>query len=70
MVHAHPHLNQYAFANNNLFLTSSDGKIIVIELITGKIVEFQNISKGIISKPFVYNGNLFVIKNGTINQYR
>ncbi len=60
----------FTIANNNLFLTSSDGKIIVIELVTGKIVKYQNISKGIISRPFIYDENLFVIKNGSINQYK
>ncbi len=59
----------FTVADNNLFLTSNDGKIMMIELMTGNIVKFQKISKNVISKPFIHNENLFVIKNGSIIQY-
>jgi len=59
----------FVIGNNNIYLTNNDGKIIVIELITGNIINIQHISKKPISKPFIYNESLFVIRNGSVNQY-
>ena len=52
-----------------LYLTNDDGKIIVIKLNTGEILKIHKISRNNLSKPFIHNKNLFVIKNGSINQY-
>ena len=54
---------------DKLYLTNDDGKIIVIKLKTGKILKIHKISRNNLSKPFIHKKNLFVIKNGSINQY-
>ena len=40
-----------------------------LELNSGKISKNIKVSKKIISEPYIFNNNLFVIKNGSINQY-
>jgi len=59
----------FVIGNNNIYLTNNNGKIMMIELTTGNIINIQHISKKIISKPFIYNESLFVIRNGSVNQY-
>jgi outer membrane protein assembly factor BamB len=59
----------FVIGNTNLYLTNSDGKIIVADLIFGKIVRIEKVSGDFVSKPFIFNENLFIIRNGSIIQY-
>jgi outer membrane protein assembly factor BamB len=59
----------FSIGNTNLYLTSSDGKLIIVDLTLGNVVRIEKIARNFISKPFIYNRNLFVIKNGSIVQY-
>ena len=59
----------FKISNTNLYLTNSDGKMIVANLSSGKIINTIKISKNFISEPFIFNKNLFIIKNGSIVQY-
>jgi outer membrane protein assembly factor BamB len=59
----------FVIGNKNLFLTNNDGKMIVVGLESGKIIKTETIAKNLISEPFIFNKNLFVIKNGSIIQY-
>ena len=59
----------FAVGLTNLYLTNSDGKLIVSDLISGKILSTKKISNGLLSKPFIFNENLFIIRNGSIIQY-
>ena len=59
----------FVIGNKNLFLTNNDGKMIVVGLESGKIIKTETIAKKLISEPFIFNKNLFVIKNGSIIQY-
>jgi len=43
--------------------------MIVVGLESGKIIKTETIAKNLISEPFIFNKNLFVIKNGSIIQY-
>ena len=52
-----------------LYLINSDGKLIVSELISGNTLSIKKISGGLISQPFIFNENLFIIRNGSIIQY-
>ena len=53
----------------NLYLTNSDGKMIIIDLISGNILATKKVSNGPISEPFIFNENLFIIRNSSIIQY-
>ena len=59
----------FAIGNSNLYLTNSDGKLIVVDLSLGKVIRIEKISGNLISVPFILNKNLFVIRNGSIDQY-
>ena len=59
----------FAIGKSNLYLTNSDGKLIVVDLSLGKVIRIEKISGNLISVPFILNKNLFVIRNGSIVQY-
>ena len=59
----------FAIGSTKLYLTNSDGKMIVADLNLGNVIQIEKIAGDIISRPFIYNQNLFVIKNGSIVQY-
>ena len=59
----------FVIGNKNLFLTNSDGKMIVVDLQNGSIIKTQKVSSDLVSKPFIFNNNLFLIRNGSIIRY-
>ena len=59
----------FVIGNDKLFLTNTDGKIIIVDLSEGKITGIKKIAGDFTSKPFIYNQNLFVIKNGSIIKF-
>ena len=59
----------FAIGNTKLYLTNSDGKMIVANLNLGNVARIEKIAGNLISRPFIYNQNLFIIKNGSIVQY-
>ncbi len=59
----------FTIGNKKLFLTNSDGKMIVADLETGNIIKTEKVSSGLVSEPYIYDKNLFVIKNGSIVKY-
>ena len=56
-------------ALNKIYLSNNDGKLIVVDLNTGNIVNINKISAGKILQPYVNNNNLFLIKNGSIIRF-
>ena len=59
----------FVIGNDKLFLTNTDGKMIVVDLREGKITGIEKIAADFTSKPFIFNQNLFVIKNGSILRF-
>ena len=59
----------FVIGNKNLFLTNSDGKIIIAGIEDGKVTKIEKVSGGLVSEPFIFNNNLYVIRNGSINEY-
>ena len=59
----------FVIGDKNLYLTNSDGKIIVADLSDGKIIKIEKVSGGLVSEPFIFDNNLFVVRNGSIVQY-
>ena len=54
---------------NNLYLTNSDGNLIVLSLSAGNVLKIEKVGRDLISNPLIYNENLFIVKNGSINLY-
>ena len=59
----------FVIGNRNLYLTNSDGQMLVVDLVTGKSIYNIKVAKGFVSEPFISNENLFVIRKGSIIQY-
>ena len=59
----------FAIGKTDLYLTNTDGKMIVVDLKRGIIRRIEKISNNHISEPFIFNKNLFIIRNGAIIQY-
>ncbi len=51
---------------NNLYLTTNNGKLLVIDTKSGKTVSVLKIDSDKISRPFMINKSLFVIKDNAI----
>ena len=59
----------FTIGGNNLYLTNSDGNLIVISLSAGNVIKIEKVGRDLISKPLIYDENLFIVKNGSITQY-
>ena len=59
----------FAIGNKNLYLTNSDGKIIIIDLSLGDIIKIEKVSGNLVSKPLIFKNNLYLIRNGKIDKY-
>ena len=59
----------FSIGNKHLYLSNGDGRMIVVDLKSGNTIKIEKISRGIISKPYIFNNNLYVVKNGSIVQY-
>tara|TARA_Y100001958_G_scaffold105171_1_gene73443 strand:- start:80 stop:1378 length:1299 start_codon:yes stop_codon:yes gene_type:complete len=59
----------FVIGGKNLFLTNSDGKMIIAGIEDGKITKIEKVSGGLVSKPFIFNQNLYVVRNGSILKY-
>ncbi len=51
---------------NKIYLSTSNGRLLIIDISTGKTISVLKIDNEKISKPFVQNKNLFLIKNNSI----
>lgn len=52
--------------SSNLYVSTSLGKLLIINIEDAKIAEIINVGNSKISRPFVKNNNLFLIKNNSI----
>ena len=43
--------------------------MIVANIEDGNIIKIEKVSGGLISEPFIFNKNLYVVRNGSIIQY-
>ena len=59
----------FAIGDKKLYLTNTDGKMIVADLNLGKVIAIVKIAGNFTSRPFLFNQNLFIIRNGSIIQY-
>ena len=59
----------FAVGGKKVLLTNSDGKMIIASLELGNIIKIEKVSGGLISEPFIFDKNLYVVKNGSIVKY-
>ena len=56
----------FVIGTNNIYLTTDHGRLVVIDIKTGKINSILKIDNDKISRPFVLDKNLFVVKDNAI----
>ena len=56
----------FIVGKENIYLTTSHGRLLVIDILTGKTKSTLKIDNNKISRPFVLNNNLFLIKDDSI----
>jgi len=56
----------FIVGKENIYLTTSHGRLVVIDILTGKTKSILKISNSKISRPFVLNNDLFLIKQNSI----
>jgi len=56
----------FVFNFQNLFISTNKGKLMVIDIKTGKIKNILNVDNDIISRPIVRNQNMYLIKDNSI----
>ncbi|MDA9158355.1 PQQ-like beta-propeller repeat protein [Candidatus Pelagibacter ubique] len=56
-------------ALNKIYLTNSDGKLIIVNSNDGNILNVVKVSGGKILQPFINKNNLFLISNGSIIKF-
>ena len=61
--------NGFAIGDKKLYLTNSNGNIIVVDLNSGSVIDTRKIAGSLVSKPFILNNSLFVLRNGSIDKY-
>tara|TARA_B100000900_G_scaffold362605_1_gene336035 strand:+ start:356 stop:1654 length:1299 start_codon:yes stop_codon:yes gene_type:complete len=59
----------FVVGDKNIFLTNSDGKMIIVDVEIGNVIKVEKISGGVVSEPFIFNNKLYVVRNGSILQY-
>ena len=56
----------FIFNFQNLFISTNNGRLLVVDIKTGKIKNVLKIDSNIISRPVVQSQNMYVIKNNSI----
>ena len=56
----------FILGSKNIYLTTDNGKLLIIDIRTGKTNSIIKIDNNKISRPFILNKNLFVIKDNSI----
>ena len=56
----------FVVGSDNILLTTDSGKLLVIDVSTGKTQSILKIDNNKISEPFISNRNLYLVKNDSI----
>jgi len=56
----------FIISQDKIYLSLSNGRLIIIETLTGKPVEIKKIDNEKISRPYVLNNNMYIIKDNAI----
>ena len=56
----------FVIGNNNIYLTTDNGKLIVLDVTNGKILDIIKIDNAKINRPSILNQNMFIITDNSI----
>ena len=61
--------NGFIIAKNKIYISLSDGKILVVEILNGKQIITKKLKRSNISKPIVLNKYMFILSKNSIRKY-
>jgi len=56
----------FSISETDIYLSTDQGKLLIIDILTGKTKSILKIDKDKISRPFFSNNNLYLIKENSI----
>jgi len=56
----------FIIANDKIYLSLNNGKLIIIETLNGKPIDIKKIDNGKISRPYILNNNMFIVRDNAI----
>ena len=56
----------FILGSENIYLTTSHGRLMIIDVTLGRTISMLKIDNDKISRPFVLNQNLYIIKENSI----
>ena len=56
----------FVVGGENIYLSTSNGRLFVVSISTGKIEDILKIDNDKISRPLIYNNNLYITKNNSV----
>jgi outer membrane protein assembly factor BamB len=56
----------FIVGSKNIYVTTKRGRLFIADIKTGQTDKILRIDRGIISRPFVSNQNLYIIKDNSI----
>ena len=56
----------FIVTKDKIFLSLNNGRIIIVETLNGKILDIIKIDNEKISRPYVLNNNMFIVRDNAI----
>ena len=56
----------FVFGGKNIYLSTTTGRLFVINVSTGKVVDILKIDNEKILRPSIYQNNLYITKNNSV----
>ena len=59
-------MSGFVVGSKKIYLSLDNGKIFQIDIATGTVSSILKVTRGKISKPYINNGKMFIVKNDAI----
>jgi outer membrane protein assembly factor BamB len=56
----------FIIANDKIYLSLNNGRLVIIEILNGKPIDIKKIDNEKISRPYILNNNMFIVRDNAI----
>ncbi len=56
----------FIIAEDKIYLSLNNGRLIIIETLNGKSIDIKKIDNEKISRPYILNNNMFIVRDNAI----
>ena len=56
----------FIVTNDKIFLSLNNGRLAIVEILNGKLLDIKKIDNEKISRPYVLNNDMYIIKDNAI----